>query len=366
MITNFEKQKVMPDKRIENINVHSEDPLLTPEQLKRKFPLTEEAVQTVMHGQQTVKNILNRRDHRLFVVVGPCSVHDVEAALEYTLKLENLADELADTLFLIMRVYFEKPRTKVGWQGLINDPHLDNSYRIEDGLHLARKLLLDIAVSGLPAAGEALDLVSPQYIQDLFAWTAIGARTAESQSHRKMASGLSCAVGFKNSTEGDLAVAINAMHSAARDNHFLSVDPHGHVAVVRTKGNPHTHIVLRGGNKQPNYQADSIKSCELRLEQAGLPTNIMVDCSHANSGKDPGKQLEVLEDVSQQIAAGNHSIVAVMLESNLKAGRQAIPDDPSKLTYGVSVTDGCLDWERTERALRNLRGDLRAVLRQRV
>ncbi len=356
----------MPDKRIENINVYSEDPLLTPEQLKQKFPLTEAAVRTVMHGQQAVKDILDGKDHRLFVVVGPCSVHDVRAAREYAAKLHALAEEVSDTLFLVMRVYFEKPRTRIGWQGLINDPYLDRSYKIEDGLHLSRKLLLDIASMGLPAAGEALDLVSPQYIQDLFSWTAIGARTAESQSHRKMASGLSSAVGFKNSTNGSLTVAINAMHSAANDNHFLSVDPGGHVAVVRTKGNPYSHIVLRGGSDRPNYDTESIRRCEQQLADAGLPPRIMVDCSHANSGKNPKMQLQVLQNVAEQIRERNRSIVALMLESNLKWGKQAIPADPRQLDYGVSITDACLDWQHTEAALRELRDSLKEVLPQRT
>ncbi len=243
----------MSDKRVENINVFAEEALLAPMELKGLHPLSEKAVETVMRGQNAVKNILRRKDHRLFVVVGPCSIHDVKAAREYAEKLKNLGDEVEDTLLLIMRVYFEKPRTRIGWQGLINDPCLDNSCRIEEGLKLGRGLLLDLAELGLPAAGEALDLVSPQYVQDLISWTAIGARTTESQTHRKMASGFTSAVGFKNGTGGNLDVAINAMQAAAGSNNFLSVDPAGRVAVVRTKGNPHTHIVLRGGDEKPNY-----------------------------------------------------------------------------------------------------------------
>ena len=260
----------MPNKRIENLNVYTEEPLLTPVELKKRFPLTDKAVQTVMTGQSTIKNILDRKDPRIFVVVGPCSIHDVEAARDYALRLKKLADEVDDTLFLLMRVYFEKPRTKTGWQGLINDPGLDGSGKLEEGLTLARELLLYVADLGLPAAGEALDLVSPQYIQDLFSWTAIGARTTESQTHRKMASGFSTTVGFKNGTNGNLTIAINAMHTAANPNSFISVDPEGHVAVIRTKGNKYTHIVLRGGESGVNYDADSIAGCENGIKGSRL------------------------------------------------------------------------------------------------
>jgi 3-deoxy-7-phosphoheptulonate synthase len=354
------------DKRIENINVFSEDPLITPEELKRMFPLTEKAVETVMRGQRTVKNILHRQDHRLFVVVGPCSIHDVEAAREYAARLKRLADEVKDTLFLIMRVYFEKPRTSLGWQGLIIDPYLDHSHRIEEGLQLARGLLLELAEMGLPAAGEALDLVSPQYIQDLFSWTAIGARTTESQTHRKMASALSSAVGFKNGTDGNVTIAINAMQSAAHPNHFISVNPAGRVAVIRTKGNPNTHIVLRGGTNKPNYDPESITLCEKKLARAGFRPNIMVDCSHANCQKDPLRQLEVMESVIRQILNGNRSIVGLMLESNLHWGKQPMPVNPKALRYGVSITDACLDWETTEQALRRLRDKLMDILPNRT
>jgi 3-deoxy-7-phosphoheptulonate synthase len=280
--------------------------------------------------------------------------------------LKTLAEELQDTLFLVMRVYFEKPRTRVGWQGLINDPDLDGSGRIEEGLRLARKLLLELAELGLPTAGEALDLVSPQYVQDLISWTAIGARTTESQTHRKMASGFSSAVGFKNGTGGEVGVAIDAMFSAAHRNHFLSVDPSGRVAVVRTRGNPHTHVVLRGGSSRPNYDAESIAECEGLLRAAELRDNIMVDCSHGNSQKDPARQLTVLEDVTRQIEQGNRSIIAVMLESHLEAGNQPIPEDPRQLSYGVSVTDACIDWNATEAALREMRRRLVGVLPNRI
>ena len=352
----------MPNKRIENLNVYTEDPLLTPVELKGRFPLTDNAVQTVMTGQSTIKNILDRKDPRLFVVVGPCSIHDVEAARDYALHLKKLADEVDDTLFLLMRVYFEKPRTKTGWQGLINDPDLDGSGKLEEGLTLARELLLYVASLGLPAAGEALDLVSPQYIQDLFSWTAIGARTTESQTHRKMASGFSTTVGFKNGTNGNLTIAINAMHTAAHPNSFISVDPEGHVAVIRTKGNKYTHIVLRGGESGINYDTDSIARCEKELREAGLPENIMVDCSHANSQSDPKKQIAVVEDITRQILEGNQSITGLMLESNIEKGKQIFISTRDALKYGVSITDACIDWRTTESAIKQLREKVKGCL----
>ncbi len=354
------------DRRIENIRVFSEDAILTPDELKNRLPLTEKAVQTVAAGQSTVQAILERRDPRLFVVVGPCSVHDVEAAFAYGLRLKALAKEVKDTLVIAMRVYFEKPRTQVGWQGLINDPHLDGSCRIDEGLFLARKLLLDLAELELPAAGEALDLVTPQYVQDLFSWTAIGARTTESQSHRKMASGFSCAVGFKNGTTGNIGAAVNALVSAAAPQNFLSVNPEGKAAIIRTKGNPHTHVILRGSDQGPNYDAQSVAACEKALRKAGLPANIMVDCSHGNSHKQAEKQTEVLKEVGRQIRGGNQSLIGVMLESNLQPGNQPLSGDGKELQYGVSITDPCLGWEATAMALRKLRDDVKDALHKRV
>ncbi len=342
----------MHNRKNDNLNICSEKALLAPVKLKEQYPLGKAALSTVLHGQTTIKNILARNDPRLFMVIGPCSIHDVEAAREYAQRLKKLADEVRETLFLVMRVYFEKPRTRVGWQGLINDPHLDNSGHMEAGLHLARKLLVDLANMGIPVAGEALDVISPQYVQDLYTWTAIGARTAESQTHRRMASGLSSAVGFKNGTDGNLSVAINAMHSAANPANFLSINSAGHVAMIRTKGNSRTHIVVRGGGGHSNYDADSLAACEKLLAEAGFPQNIMVDCSHGNSQGDPSRQENVLKDVTEQIIAGNQSIVGLMLESNLEQGKQSIPKDLSNLRYGVSVTDACIDWKTTERAVR--------------
>lgn len=341
----------MTDNRIENINVNAEQAILTPNELKDLFPLNENMIHTIEEGQKVIKNILCGEDKRLLVVVGPCSIHDIKLAKEYAKRLKWLANELKDTLYIVMRVYFEKPRTTVGWEGLINDPHLDNSFELEDGLKQARELLSYIAELGLPVAGEALDIVTPQYIQDLISWTAIGARTTESQSHRKMASGLSSVVGFKNGTDGNIKIAINALESVAAPHNFISIDPKGHVAVVRTKGNANTHIILRGG-KEPNYDAQSVAKYEAHLEKAGLPAKIMIDCSHANSFKKAENQEIVLQSIKEQILGGNKSIMGVMIESNLFFGKQSIPADLSQLKYGVSVTDECIGWEQTEDILR--------------
>ncbi len=351
----------MTERRIENHHIISETPIITPNQLKERYPLNEKIINTVFKGQHAVKEILDRKDKRILMVVGPCSIHDVSAAKEYATRLKKLADELSDTLLLVMRVYFEKPRTTVGWSGLINDPYLDNSGKIEEGLKQARELLTFIANMGLPAAGEALDIVTPQYIQDLFSWTAIGARTTESHSHRKMASGLTSAVGFKNGTDGNINVAINALESVAAPHSFVSINPDGHVAVVQTKGNCYGHIILRGG-KVPNYAASFISEYETLLSRCGLPVNIMVDCSHANSRKKADNQCQVLDDLAGQIEAGNQSIAGVMIESNLRGGKQVIPADLSLLQYGVSVTDECIDWETTESVLRNFAARVKPFL----
>lgn len=355
----------MTDKRIENLNISSELPIISPDKLKVQYPLTEKIIETVQIGQTTVKNILAGLDHRILVVVGPCSIHDIKSAKEYAEKLKVLADELQDTLYIVMRVYFEKPRTTTGWQGLVMDPYLNNSYYIEDGLKMARRLLSYIAEIGLPTAGEALDIVTPQYLQDLFSYTAIGARTTESQSHRKMASGLSSVVGFKNGTDGNIEIAINALQSVAAPHNFVSINPNGHVAVVSTLGNPNTHLILRGG-KRANYDAASVASYEERLKKAKVSTSIMVDCSHANSGKKAENQELVLKDVAQQINNGNRSIMGVMVESNLFFGNQSIPSDLSTLKYGVSVTDQCIGWAETERILKAFANDVKAVLPNRV
>ena len=348
--------------KLENVNVESQDILITPDRLKEDIPLTELAAQTVMSGRDTINNILDRKDHRIFVVIGPCSIHDVDAAKEYARKLKALSDQVDDTIYLVMRVYFEKPRTTVGWKGLINDPHLNDSFEIEEGLHIGRQLLVDINEIGLPTATEALDPISPQYLQDTIAWSAIGARTTESQTHREMSSGLSVAIGFKNGTDGGLDVAINALKSVSHPHSFLGINREGQVSVVRTKGNPYGHVVLRGGGGKPNYDSVSVAVCEQALDKAGLAKNIMIDCSHANSNKDPALQPLVMQDAANQILEGNKSIIGLMVESNLNWGSQSIPKDLSELQYGVSVTDACIDWEATEKAILEMHEKLKNVL----
>jgi 3-deoxy-7-phosphoheptulonate synthase len=356
----------MSNIEVHNTNMASQELLVTPEELWRAQPMSEAVKNTVASSRGVIRDILDRKDPRLFVVVGPCSIHDPEAAMDYARRLQRLAQELSDTLYIVMRVYFEKPRTTVGWKGLINDPHLDDSFKLEEGLHLGRRLLLDILELGLPTSTEALDPISPQYLQDLISWSAIGARTTESQTHREMASGLSSAVGFKNGTDGGLTVATNALQSVASPHRFLGINRQGQVSVFTTKGNSYGHIVLRGGSAGPNYDSVHIKLCEQALEKAGVPVNVMVDCSHANSSKQPELQPLVVENVANQILEGNRSIVGLMIESNLKAGNQPIPENLQDLEYGVSITDGCIDWETTETCLRAMRDKLKQVLPQRV
>jgi 3-deoxy-7-phosphoheptulonate synthase len=349
--------------RLQNINVASSELLPTPEQVKRDMPLPQSAEEFVFRSRSALRRILDREDPRLFVVVGPCSIHDPVAAREYATRLHGLAQRVQDTMLVLMRVYFEKPRTTIGWKGLINDPDMDDSFHIEKGIRLARELLLFLADIGLPAATEALDPIMPQYLSELVTWTAIGARTTESQTHREMASGLSTPVGFKNGTDGSLSVAINALQSARHPHHFLGITQQGQSAVFRTRGNEYGHIVLRGGGGRTNYDSVSIALCERELERAGLPGSIVVDCSHGNSNKDPGLQSLVAENVANQILDGNSSIVGLMLESNLHWGSQPIPARRSDLEYGVSVTDACIDWETTEGLLQSLDGRLRSAPR---
>ena len=349
--------------RLHNVNVLSSELLPTPEAVKQALPLASSTEEFVYRSRGTLRRILDREDPRLFVVVGPCSIHDPAAAREYSLRLRSLAERVGRTLFVLMRVYFEKPRTTIGWKGLINDPDMDDSFHIEKGIQIARQLLLDLATSGVPAATEALDPIMPQYLSELITWTAIGARTTESQTHREMASGLSTPVGFKNGTDGSLAVAINALQSARHAHHFLGITQQGTSAVFRTRGNSYGHIVLRGGGGRTNYDSVSIALCERELEQAGLPVNIVVDCSHGNSAKDPALQPLVAENVGNQILEGNRSIVGLMLESNLNWGTQPIPADRTQLKYGVSVTDACIDWATTETLLLALDARLRSAPR---
>lgn len=352
----------MTDNRVENLNVESHSVLITPEDLKSKLPISEAAAEAVIEGRQVIRDILDGTDKRLFVVIGPCSIHDVDAALEYGKRLKALSEQVKDSIYVVMRVYFEKPRTTVGWKGLINDPHLNDSFDIEEGLHIARKLMLDLSEMGLPLATEALDPISPQYMQDLISWSAIGARTTESQTHREMSSGLSCAVGFKNGTDGGLTVATNALKSVKHPHNFLGINSDGQVSIIRTKGNQYGHIVLRGGDGKPNYDSVNVSLCEQALEKSGLKKNIMIDCSHANSSKDPALQPLVAENAANQILEGNKSIVGLMIESNLEWGAQSIPENLADLKYGVSVTDACIDWTATEKCLVDMHKKLKNVL----
>ena len=347
---------------LENINVVDFDAMPTPADVHTAAPLTPVAARTVEAGRATLRAILERRDPRPFIVVGPCSIHDPSAALDYASRLKALADEVAEQLVLVMRVYFEKPRTSTGWKGYINDPRMDDSFHIEEGITAARRLLLQLADLGLPTGSEALDPLSPQYLADLISWDAIGARTTESQTHREMASGLSTPVGFKNGTDGGLDVAVNAIQSAAHPHSFLGINADGRTAIVRTRGNAYGHLVLRGGGGRPNYDTVSVKLAERALQKAKLPANIVVDCSHANSLKDPSLQPLVLMDCVHQMKEGAQAIVGMMLESHLHAGSQPIPGDLSQLKYGVSVTDGCIDWETTRSVILRARDELAQVV----
>ncbi|MEF8722159.1 3-deoxy-7-phosphoheptulonate synthase [Candidatus Accumulibacter phosphatis] len=347
---------------IDNINVSAFDAMPSPEEIHARLPLSPAAAGLVMNGREVLRNILDRRDRRLFVVVGPCSIHDPIAGLDYARRLKALADEVSDSLYLVMRVYFEKPRTTTGWKGYINDPDMDDSFRVDQGMQKAREFLLELAEMGLPAGTEALDPISPQYLGDLIAWTAIGARTTESQTHREISSGLSTPVGFKNGTNGDVAIAINAILSASRPHSFLGINGQGRTSIVRTRGNRYGHLVLRGGDGRPNYDTVSVQMAEQALLKAGLPSNIVIDCSHANSYKKPELQPLVMADVVNQVRLGNQSLVGVMVESNLIAGNQSIPEDLSQLKYGCSVTDACVDWESTEKMIRDAARLLREVL----
>ena len=338
-----EKTSQTDDERIVDVT-----PLPPPEHLIRFFPIRGTAVEKlVADTRERIRQIMSGGDDRLLVIIGPCSIHDPAAALEYARKLKALREQHADTLEIVMRVYFEKPRTTVGWKGLINDPYLDESYRIDEGLRMARQLLLEINRLGMPAGSEFLDVISPQYLGDLIAWGAIGARTTESQVHRELASGLSAPIGFKNGTDGNIRIATDAIQSASRPHHFLSVHKNGQVAIVETKGNPDCHLILRGG-KAPNYDAAHVEAACKDLEAAKLPTPLMVDCSHANSSKQHEKQIEVAADIGAQISGGSRSIFGVMVESHLNAGAQKFTpgkDDATKLAYGQSITDACIGWD---------------------
>jgi 3-deoxy-7-phosphoheptulonate synthase len=355
----------MTTQRTENLNVSSFEEMPSPDEVKAQVPLTEGAAATVLEGRRAVQAILDGSDPRLFVIVGPCSIHDPVAGLDYARRLKKLGDELADVFAFVMRVYFEKPRTSVGWKGFINDPFMDDSFRIDVGMERARRFLLEVNELQVPAGTEALDPIAPQYYGDLVAWTAIGARTSESQTHREMSSGLSTPVGFKNGTDGDVGGAVNAVLSASQPHAFLGLSGKGRSAIVRTRGNRYGHLVLRGGGGRPNFDTVSISLAEQALAKAGLPQNIVVDCSHANSWKKPEMQPLVLRDVVNQIRDGNRSVVGFMVESFIEAGNQPIPQDLSQLKYGCSVTDACVSWDTTVEMLTSAAQVLREVLRGR-
>jgi 3-deoxy-7-phosphoheptulonate synthase len=344
----------------ENLNVEGLDTMPSPRELKARVPLSDAAARTVAAGRSALFRILEREDKRLFIVVGPCSIHDPVAGLEYAHRLHALAREVSETLVLVMRVYFEKPRTVSGWKGFINDPRMDDSFHIEEGMQRARAFLSEVAELGLPTATEALDPIAPQYLGDLVSWYAIGARTSESQTHREMASGLSAPVGFKNGTDGDIEVAINAIRSSRQPHSFLGINQDGGSAIVRTRGNRHGHIVLRGGHS-PNYDTAHVALTEAALHKAGVEAGIVIDCSHANSFKKPELQPLVFRDCVHQVVDGNGAIVGMMLESNLVAGNQPIPKDLSQLIYGCSVTDACIDWDTTVAAIREAHQSLAAA-----
>jgi 3-deoxy-7-phosphoheptulonate synthase len=344
--------------KTDDVRITGLQEVIPPAELHAEFPLDDHASETVYHTREAIHNILHGEDDRLVVIVGPCSIHDPDAAREYATKLKSLIDELADDLCIVMRVYFEKPRTTVGWKGMINDPDMDESFHINKGLRLARGLLLDLADEGVPAGTEFLDLISPQYIADLISWGAIGARTTESQGHRELASGLSCPIGFKNSTDGGLKIAMDAVHAAMRPHVFMSLTKRGHSAIFSTTGNNDGHIILRGG-KRPNYDSESIKGAVEQLEKNGLKARLMVDCSHANSNKDYHRQVDVCNDLATQISNGEEHIMGVMIESHLVEGRQDVVEG-QKLKYGQSVTDACISWEATEGLLRKLAESVQA------
>lgn len=356
---------IMQKDVLNNVNIQDEQVLITPESLKEKYPLSHSNLHAIATSRQVIADIIHQRDPRLLVVCGPCSIHDVDAAIEYGERLQKLAEELSDSLYIVMRVYFEKPRTTVGWKGLISDPFMDGSFQMEKGLHIARDLLTNLVNMGLPLATEALDPNNPQYLGDLFSWSAIGARTTESQTHREMASGLSMPVGFKNGTDGSLSTAINALKAAAMPHRFMGINQSGQVCLLHTKGNSNGHVILRGG-KTPNYSAEDIAACEAEMRKAGLEPSLMVDCSHGNSNKDYRRQPLVVDSIIEQIVNGNESITGIMLESHINEGNQTSEQPRDSMQYGVSVTDACINWQTTETVLRHLHQALLPVLEQRT
>lgn len=349
---NENKQVSTSSVPIDNLRVAGVTRLITPAQIKEQFPTSEKHLKLVAQARETARAILRGEDERLLLVIGPCSIHDPEAALDYAQRLAVLSREIADRYFIVMRVYFEKPRTTTGWKGLINDPHLDDSCDVAYGIALARKLLLDIVNLGLPTGTEFLDPIIPQYTADLVSWAAIGARTTESQTHREMASGVSMPVGFKNSTDGSVQTAMDAMKSARAPHSFLGIDQDGATSIIKTAGNPDSHVVLRGGRNGGNYHPQDVAAVSEALRASGLNPAMMVDCSHANSGKDPRRQPEVWKSVLAQRAGGRREIIGAMMESNIHFGTQSLEGNRNALKYGVSITDACMDWATTEQLLR--------------
>ncbi|MGF1910482.1 3-deoxy-7-phosphoheptulonate synthase [Vibrio kasasachensis] len=355
----------MQKSELSNVNIIEEQVLITPDELKAKLPLSDSARQFIQQSRQTISDIIHKKDQRLLIVCGPCSIHDVEMAKDYARRLKSISEQLSDQLYIVMRVYFEKPRTTVGWKGLINDPHLDGSFDIEHGLHVGRELLVELAEMNIPLATEALDPISPQYLADTFSWAAIGARTTESQTHREMASGLSMPIGFKNGTDGSLATAINAMQAASSSHRFMGISREGQVALLTTQGNPNGHVILRGG-KQTNYDSVSVAECEEEMAKMDLDASLMVDCSHANSRKDYRRQPLVAEDVIHQIREGNKSIIGLMIESHINEGSQSSELATNEMQYGVSITDACINWQATETLLRHAHTALVPFLKDRL
>lgn len=345
-------------KNIKNIRIEEFQKLISPDEIRSLIPETAKSKETIISGRQAFADILKNKDQRFVIILGPCSIHQRNDALEYARKLNKLKTKYQDKLFILMRVYFEKPRTTVGWKGLINDPHLDESNNIQAGIQISRQILIDIADLGLPTATELLDPIIAAYLGELVSWAAIGARTTESQTHRQMASGLSASVGFKNNTDGNLDVAINGMQSAKKSHSFIGINDAGHCSVVRTKGNQNTHIVLRGGNGRPNYHMEDIEECETKLKEKKFIPKILIDCSHENSGKNHEKQKIVVKDIIAQKKFGNQSIFGIMLESNLLPGNQSVPDQPEKLKPGVSITDACIGWKETEELIKYIHESL--------
>lgn len=352
MNRSVQSSKVTAMHSTQDIHVRETVPLVSPRQLKEQLPASDQSIQCILASRAAISNVLSGEDQRLLVIVGPCSIHDEKAALEYAERLAKLSEELKDSLLVVMRVYFEKPRTTVGWKGLINDPNLNGTFDIEQGLRRARTLLQQVTEMGLPTATEMLDPITPQYTADLVSWASIGARTTESQTHRQMASGLSMPVGYKNATNGSPAVAIQAMQSAQSPHSFLGINGEGQTCVVHTTGNRLAHLILRGGSSGPNFEAEHVQKAAKALTEGGLSPNIVIDCSHANSYKDHEKQIPAFRNVLGQRIDGNSQVIGMMLESNIHAGNQKLGDDPQSLKYGVSITDACLDWERTEDLLR--------------